>query len=127
MLFRSMTVKLPSGVTGETRQASTGEPWFVIDNITIERGQSMVMTIAGLPAEQQWKIWVPRVVGVIVVLMVLGGIGFAVMRTAPAATPDHEARRSQLLDELVELDRDGKQDTRRRAQILDELERLWGA
>jgi len=122
-----MTVKLPPGVTGETRNASTGEPWFVIDDITIERGQSMMMTIAGLPAEPQWKIWVPRIVGVAVVLVLLGGIGFAVMRTAPAAKPDHEARRAKLLDELVELDRDGKQDTRRRAQIVDELERLWGA
>jgi hypothetical protein len=122
-----MTVKLPPGVTGQTRQASTGEPWFVIDNITIERGQSMVMTIEGLPAEEHWKIWVPRVVGVVVVLMLLGGIGFAMTRTPQAAKPDAEARRSKLLDELVELDRDGKQDTRRRAQIVDELERLWGA
>lgn len=122
-----MTVKLPPGVTGETRQASTGEPWFVVDNITIERGQSMAMTIVGLPAEQQWKIWVPRVVGVLVLLMLAGGIGFAMTRTAPAAKPDHEMRRAKLLDELVELDRDGKQDTRRRAQIVDELERLWGA
>lgn len=122
-----MTVKLPPGVTGETRTASTGEPWFVIDNITIERGQSMVMTVAGLPAEAHWKIWVPRVVGVLVVVMVLGGIGFALARRSPIAAPDHEARRAKLLDELVELDRDGKQDTRRRAQIVDELERLWGA
>lgn len=122
-----MTVKLPSGVTGETRQASTGEPWFVIDSITIERGQSMVMTIAGLPAEPRWKVLVPRVVGVIVVLMLLGGIGFALARRPPAEKPDQEARRAKLLDELVDLDRDGKQDTRRRAQILDELERLWGA
>jgi hypothetical protein len=122
-----MTVKLPTGVTGETRQASTGEPWFVIDNITIERGQSMVMTIAGLPAEEKWKIWVPRVVGVLVLLTLLAGIGYALTRSAPIAKPDHEARRAKLLDELVDLDRDGKQDTRRRAQILDELERLWGA
>ncbi len=122
-----MTVKLPPGVTGETRQASTGEPWFVVDNITIERGQSMVMTITGLPAAEKWKIWVPRVVGVLVLLTLLGGIGFAVTRPSPGAKLDHDARRAKLLDELVDLDRDGKQDTRRRAQIVDELERLWGA
>lgn len=122
-----MTVKLPPGVTGETRQASTGEPWFVVDNITIERGQSMVMTVAGLPAEARWKVVVPRVVGILVIGMLLGGIGFALMRRGPAEAPDRAARRAKLLDELVELDRDGKQDTRRRAQILDELERLWGA
>jgi len=122
-----MRVKLPPGVVGETRTASTGEPWFVVDTITIERGQSMVLGIEGLPAEQQWKVWVPRFVGVIVLAMLLGGIAFALARPAPTAKPDHEARRNKLLEELVELDRDGKQDTRRRAQIIDELERLWGA
>jgi hypothetical protein len=121
-----MRVTLPAGTTGETRTASTGEPWFVVDNFTIERGQTMVMKISGLPAEAQWKIWAPRIVGILVLAMMLGGIAFALLRPAAPAKPDHEARRHKLLDELVELDRDGKQDTRRRAQIIDELERLWG-
>lgn len=122
-----MKVTLPPGTTGETRTASTGEPWFVVDNFTIERGQSLVMKISGLPAEAQWKIWAPRIVALFVLGLLLGGIAFAMLRQAPAPKPDHEARRAKLLDELVDLDREGKQDTRRRAQILDELERLWGA
>lgn len=122
-----MRVELPQGVQGETRTASTGEPWFVIDSITIERGQSMVMTIRGLPAEQAWKVWIPRLVGVLVVLMVGAGIAFAIRRPISVPKPDHEARRQKLLDELVALDRDGHQDTHRRRQIIDELERLWGA
>ena len=120
-----MRVKLPQGVVGETRTASTGEPWFVVDNFTVERGQSLVIGIEGLPAEAAWKVWVPRVVGV---LVLLGGIAFALDRkTAPSPKADNEARRAKLLEELVDLDRDGREETRRRAQIVDELERLWGA
>lgn len=123
-----MTVELPRGVAGETRTASTGEPWFVIDNITIERGQSMVMTIKGLPAEAKWKRWVPKLFGAIVVLVILGGIVLAMIRPHVAPRPDADARRQKLLDELVALDRDGPEaNPRRRAQIVDELERLWGA
>lgn len=123
-----MTVELPRGVEGETRTASTGEPWFVIDNITIERGQSMVMKVKGLPAEASWKRWVPKLFGVIVILVILGGIALAMYRPGPAPKADTEARRQKLLDELVALDRDGP-DTNpaRRMQIIDELERLWGA
>jgi len=56
--------------------------------------------------------------------MVLGGIGFAMLRTAPTAAADHETRRAKLLDELVEIDRIGK-DTKRRDAVLAELEKLW--
>ncbi len=122
-----MKVTLPAGATGETRTASTGEPWFVVDNFTIERGQSMVITITGLPAEAAWKVWVPRFIGLLVLALVLGGVALALLREPTPPKADHEARRSKLLEELVDLDRDGKQDTRRRAQIVDELERLWGA
>ena len=127
-----MKVELPRGVQGETRTASTGEPWFVIDNITIERGQSMVMKIKGLPAEAKWKRWIPMLVGAMVVLVILGGIVLAIYRpigvTASRTAKDNEARRQKLLDELVALDRDGPEtDPHRRAQIVDELERLWGA
>ena len=122
-----MRVTLPAGVTGETRTASTGEPWFVVDNFTIERGQAMVIGITGLPAEPAWKVWVPRFVGLFVLALVLGGVALALLRAPAPPKADHEARRTKLLEELVELDRDGKQDTRRRAQIVDELERLWGA
>jgi hypothetical protein len=122
-----MKVTLPPGITGETRTASTGEQWFVIDTITVERGQPLQLTISGLPADAAWKTVVPRIVGLLVLVLVLGGIGFALFVPKAPPKPDSEARREKLLEELVALDRDGKQDTRRRAQIVDELERLWGS
>jgi hypothetical protein len=64
---------------------------------------------------------------VLVVLLVGAGIGFAIRRPISMPKPDHEARRQKLLDELVVLDRDGVKDSHRRTQIIDELERLWGA
>lgn len=124
-----MRVKLPPQVVGETRQASTGEPWFVIDTITLERGQPLLMTITGLPADPMWKRWVPRVMGVLVLITLLGGIGFALFRPRSSPAAEIEARRSKLLDELVAIDRDGAKDAKerhRRVQIIDELERLWG-
>jgi hypothetical protein len=74
----------------------------------------------------------PRIVGVLVVLLMLGGLGLALARArreraAEAERAPREARRQQLLDELVELEaseRTPKQDRRREA-VLAELERLW--
>ncbi len=124
--YPSMTVSLPQGVAGETRTATTGEPWFVIDNITIERKKSMVLTIAGLPAAAAWKLWAPRVIGILVLLTILAGATLAFVRKPVAVAAETEARRAKLMDELVELERAGK-DNKRKEQILAELERLWGS
>ena len=121
-----MTVRLPPGVVGETRTASTGEPWFVIDSITIDRKQSMVMTIAGLPAVPAWKVWAPRIVGLLVISTLLGALALVLLRKPAEVVPDAAARRQTLLDELVELERSGK-DGKRKEQVLAELERLWTA
>jgi hypothetical protein len=123
--YPGMNVRLPAGVTGETRMATTGEPWFVIDNITIDRKKSMVLTITGLPAAAAWKLWAPRVVGILVLLTIFAGVTLAFMRKPVAAAADTEARRAKLMDELVELERAGK-DNKRKEQILVELERMWG-
>jgi len=127
-----MSVKLPQGVQGETQTASSGEPWFVITGITIDRGQSMALTISGFPTEPAWRVWAPRIMGLLVLVMILGGIGFALARTsaASASVPDREARRAKLLDELVDLERRGvssSKERHRKEQLVDELERLWGA
>jgi hypothetical protein len=88
----------------------------------------MAMKIKGLPAEAAWKRWVPKLFGVIVLLVILGGIALAMYRPRAAPKPDAEARRQKLLDELVALDRDGPEtNPHRRAQIIDELERIWGS
>jgi len=127
-----MTVKLPQGVQGETQTASSGEPWFVITGITIDRGQAMALTISGFPTEAAWRIWAPRIIGILVLVMILGGVALAFGRTSAEATSvaDREARRAKLLDELVDLERRGvssSKERHRKEQLIDELERLWGA
>lgn len=127
-----MTVKLPPGVEGSTQTAATGEPWFVISNITIDRGQSIAISISGFPTEAAWRVWAPRIVGVLVLVMILGGIGFALQRTSSDASTGagREARRAKLLDELVDLERRGASNSKerhRKEQLIEELERLWGA
>lgn len=126
-----MSVKLPKGLTGATQMATTGEPWFIIENITIERKQPFSMTISGFPAEAQWKIWAPRIIGVLVLMMVLGGLAFALLaRERRGPDTDNAARREKLMTELVELEKRGietSRDRNRREQLIDELERTWGA
>ncbi|MEO8549676.1 MAG: hypothetical protein ABI678_06875, partial [Kofleriaceae bacterium] len=75
--------------------------------------------------------WAPRIVGICAVLLMLGGLGLAIYRTSTTRAADHErtARRSALLDELVELekrrDQLDKKEEKRRIQIQSELEALW--
>lgn len=127
-----MTVKLPQGVEGATQTAATGEPWFVIQNITIDRGQSIGIQISGFPTEPAWRVWAPRLVGILVLVMIFGGIALALQRTSTEAAlgAGREARRAKLLDELVDLERRGvsnSKERQRKEQLIDELERLWGA
>jgi hypothetical protein len=126
-----MSVKLPAGVTGSTQSATTGEPWFVMENITIERKQSFAMTISGFPAEAAWRIWVPRIAGILVLLLVFGGLTLAIVtRDRKPAPADATAQREKLMTELVELEKKGietSKDRQRREQLIDELERTWGS
>jgi hypothetical protein len=122
-----MKVQLPEGVAGKPEEMSDGSTYFRIADIRIPKGRSMAMTITGLPSPPGWKIWAPRVVGVLVVLMIVGGVVLALARTSQK-TPDsvNLARKNALLEELVELERSGA-DNRRREQLIAELEKLWSA
>jgi len=120
-----MTVETPPGVQGQTMTVPQGT-FFVLPQISILPKQSMQMTIRGLPSQAAWYRWAPRILGVMVVIVMLGGIVLAIYR-ARADSPANaarEARRQQLLDELVELEKSGKHD-KRKEQILAELEGLW--
>jgi hypothetical protein len=119
----SMTVELPDGIHGETRNASTGEPWFVIDDITLDRNQTFKISFGGFPAPPAWKVWAPRFVAIFVVLLVGGGIAFAFARRRDPIA-ERQERRDRLLDELVELERKGD-GGKRKEQLLAELEQLW--
>jgi hypothetical protein len=118
-----MVVQTPPGVQGETATVPQGT-FFVLPEVNILPKQSMVMTISGLPRQPGWKIWLPRIVAVLVLLTMLGGLGFALLRSKGPTDAERQAKRQKLLDELVELERAGKQN-KRREQILTELEQLW--
>jgi hypothetical protein len=123
-----MKVVLPDGAQGKDEEMRDGSIYYKIDNIKINRGRSMAMTVTGLPSPPAWKIWAPRLVGILVIMVILGGLGLALFgphaRTAPV-TQDL-ARKNAILDELVELERSGA-DPRRKEQLTAELEKLWSA
>lgn len=118
-----MSVQTPPGVQGQLMKAQNGTEFFVLPQISILPKQRMVMSIVGLPHDPGWKSWVPRLIGGVVVLVMAGGLGFALMRRRPDL--ERQQRRQALLDELVELERTNK-DKKRRDAILSELENLWG-
>jgi len=125
-----MAVRLPPSIAGSRQMASTGEPWFVIPTITVPPKGSFTLHIAGFPREATWKVWAPRIIGLAVLAIMLGGLGVALFRRGPAQATDTEARRNALMDELVELEKRGvttSKDRQRREQLMTELERLWGA
>jgi hypothetical protein len=122
-----MTVQTPPGVDGRTVSVPQGK-FFVLPQVSILPKQSMVMRIAGLPEPPTWKVWMPRIIGIIVVIILLAGIG-AVLTRDRSKEDVRASRRQKLLDELVELDRAGGtgKAAKRREQILAELETLWDA
>jgi hypothetical protein len=121
-----LKVHTPPSVKGEVRTVPQGT-FFVIDPITIPPRQSMVMSIEGLPSPPAWRAWISRIVGVLVVAVMLAGVAFALFGKRPAAVAaaaQREARRQRLLDELVQLERNGGS-PKRREQLVRELEELW--
>lgn len=94
----------------------------MIDDISIRAGSSMAMSITGMPSQPAWRLWLPRIVGVLVLGLMIAGVLFALLRKQAPSVGGK--RRSVLLDELVELERTGK-DPARREQVLAELERTW--
>ncbi|MEO8841757.1 MAG: carboxypeptidase-like regulatory domain-containing protein [Kofleriaceae bacterium] len=121
-----MSVVVPPGVKGETMTVPQGT-YFVLPQISIKPKQSMHMTISGLPSMQAWRVWGPRIAGLIAIFLMLGGLAIAIYRTSMARTTDvgRAKKRAELLDELVELEKSGTQDDKRRTQITNELEDLW--
>lgn len=120
-----MQVQTPPGANGQTVTVPQGT-YFVLSPISIMPKQSMVMTISGLPSLPGWRVWLPRIIGGVVVIVMIGGVTIAIRRKNPdtASTADRDARRQKLLDELVELEKAGK-DGKRRDQVMRELEKLW--
>lgn len=120
-----MQVQTPPGVNRQSVTVPQGT-YVVLTQISILPKQSMRMTLTGLPSVPGWRVWLPRAVGVLVVLVMVGGLVIALRRKNPngASTVERDARRQKLLDELVELEKAGKQG-KRRDQVMRELEQLW--
>ncbi|HUJ58539.1 MAG TPA: hypothetical protein VLX92_08605 [Kofleriaceae bacterium] len=114
--------KLPPSVHTETIDDSRGH-WIVVPRITILPKQSMELTVSGLPSDARWKLWVPRILGLLVVSLMASALVFALVRRR-SGSPARAARRQALLDQLVALDQSGRNDKRREA-LLAELEKLW--
>lgn len=138
-------------VDAKTRVSSDDVPGFgpvyVIEPIRIMPGQSMQMTIRGLPSAPSWRLWVPRVLGIVVIFVLIAGVVFAIVRPpAKPGQPGHDAavrasraaKREALLAELVELEREARagddadakaveQRKRRKETLITQLEVLWGS
>jgi hypothetical protein len=129
-----MLIQTPPGVNGQTVTAPNGSPYFLLNQISIMPRQSMVLSLSGLPQPPAWKVILPRVAAALVVLLLIGGIVFTIYRKRGPTDSEREERRQKLMDELVELEGKGKnakspggEASRRRDQIMAELESLWDA
>jgi hypothetical protein len=121
--FPGLKVDAP-GRTGDTQVGRSGTRWLTFDDIMIPTKQAMVMSISGLPSHPAWKKWVPRVVGLVVVAIMLGGIAFALTRKRESEESIQARRKADLMDELVELEKSNV-NPKRRDEVLAELERIW--
>ncbi|MDB4952439.1 MAG: hypothetical protein JWO36_8 [Myxococcales bacterium] len=125
-----MSVNLPANVTGRTVTVPQGT-YFLLEQIQILPRQSMTMTITNLPAAAAWHVWLPRLVGIVVIVLILGGLGFALFgRATSVADFARAAKRAALLDELVKLEKIGKTDNpealgAQREAVIAELEKHW--
>jgi len=119
-----MTVDTPTkGADGQVMTVPQGT-YYVMPRIQILPKQAMVLTIKGFPEPAVWRLWLPRVVGVLVLLLVIGGVVFALVRTKPDGA-GREARRQQLLDALVTMEKAGGKNQARKEELIKELESLW--
>lgn len=141
-VLKTPDMKIDAPLRVDSTVAEGFGPIYALEGIRIMPRQSMVMTLSGLPHAPSWRVWIPRVLGLVVIAMIVTGIAFALSRPAKAAAGSaadeararREARREALLELLVELEReahanggvlDDKQ-KRRRDTMITELEALWG-
>jgi hypothetical protein len=109
-------IGLPPGVRAFDAKARNGRDMYVINNINIPEGQSMVFTIAGLPhvpASQRYTRWL--VGGLVVVLLAWAMTIIFIHRPREALVMGGKAadkgggrklarEREELLDQLVDLE-----------------------
>jgi hypothetical protein len=119
-----MKVETPKGADGQVMNVPQGS-YFVMPRIQILPKQSMVLTIRGLPQPAKWRVWVPRVIGLIVASLIICGVVFAFVKGSKPHNAGREARRQQLLDALVAMEKAGSKNQARKEELIKELEALW--
>jgi hypothetical protein len=119
-----MTVHAPDRVPNELHPSPQGT-WAVLGPIAMLPGQPLTITIEGMPSPPAWRTWIPRIVGVLVILVIVAGFAFALAKKPVAVSVSNDARRQELLEQLVAIERDGGS-PKRRDELLRDLEKLWG-
>jgi len=130
-----MKVEVPKGSRARDVPQPNGAVWYAIQDITIGPNQRMAFDITGLPRRPEWQVLSRRGAALIVMLLLAGGLGYALTRR-PAASPTSEAatrksrrkRIEELLDRIARIDRGdpiGKDDAGRREALVAELEALY--
>jgi hypothetical protein len=134
-----MRVMLPGGAVGtcdvnpqtgqrapQCKTAPNGLDFYLVDDIEIGAGQSMVMKVTGLPNMPAWKIWMPRLAGLIVLALITLTVVVVLRARRAGQRGAGAARIQELMTELVEMERKG-QGGKRKEALLAELEALWDA
>jgi hypothetical protein len=137
--FPGMQVQLAGDLHGSSQTATNGTKFYELPAVAIAKHGTMVLAVTGLPEAPAWRLWVPRAIGIVVVLVMVAGLVIAVRssaalripvrptaRTAPDAAVARATRRQALMDELVALEAQGSdRSSARREAVLAELEELW--
>jgi hypothetical protein len=123
-----MKVELPGGARGLSQTSRTGTKFYAVSDIDIAAGQRMSMVIRGLPVAPAWKTWLPRFAGLAVLVLLVFTVWLAVKArgTGTGTRAAADARIQALMDELVEIEKQG-QGGKRKEALLAELEQLWEA
>ncbi|WP_428268057.1 hypothetical protein [Haliangium sp.] len=135
-----MKLDLPSDVAQRTWNAPNGDPYRVIQNIFINPGRRMVMTVRNLPQRPAWEGHVKVAVGIVVLALLAWGFGGAYLsrRRAKAHAGGGRAaerrsleqHRRKLLDDLaaLELEKGGMADKeyrKRKGKLTRKLETIY--
>ena len=105
--------------------------YYLLEQIQILPRQAMTMTITGLPAPATWGVWMPRFVGVLVIVLMAGGVVLALAGKRDSVVDvARTSKRGALLDELVKLEKIAKTDpsdalAAQREAVIAELEKHW--
>ncbi|HTM19680.1 MAG TPA: hypothetical protein VL172_04205 [Kofleriaceae bacterium] len=109
-----------------------GRRFYVISDINVGSGQSLVLKVTGMPQQPAWRTWVRNAVGLgVLALLALGITGVFIGRRRGVEAGGSE--RDRLLDQLVDVERRFRDGTlaeakykKQRGRLTQRLEVLFG-